>query len=93
MGDYRMIREIGLVSCVKSKRDEPAKPKGLYTSSYFEKMRERDLLRDGRAFVIHAGKDYYEELLPLLEDAGVNVQIPTDGLRFGETQSWYKNRL
>ncbi|AQL42089.1 hypothetical protein BV210_04885 [Halorientalis sp. IM1011] len=27
--------EIGLVSCVKSKRDEPAVPKELYTSAYF----------------------------------------------------------
>lgn len=31
--------EIGLVSCVKSKRDEPAVPKDLYTSPYFRKMR------------------------------------------------------
>lgn len=32
-------REIGLVSCVKTKRDRPAVPKDLYTSSYFRKMR------------------------------------------------------
>jgi hypothetical protein len=32
-------REIGLVSCVKTKRDEPAVPKDLYTSAYFRKMR------------------------------------------------------
>jgi len=29
----------GLVSCVKSKKDEPATPKALYTSDYFQKMR------------------------------------------------------
>ena len=34
-----MTREIGLVSCVKTKRDEPAPPKNLYTSAYFNKMR------------------------------------------------------
>lgn len=34
-----MTREIGLVSCVKTKRDEPSTPKALYTSPYFEKMR------------------------------------------------------
>ena len=34
-----MSREVGLVSCVKTKRDEPAPPKNLYTSAYFEKMR------------------------------------------------------
>jgi hypothetical protein len=34
-----MSREIGLVSCVSSKRDTPAPPLDLYTSPYFEKMR------------------------------------------------------
>lgn len=33
------LREIGLVSCVKNKQDEPAPPKELYTSDYFQKMR------------------------------------------------------
>lgn len=33
-------REVGLVSCVKTKREEPAAPRDLYTSAYFEKMRE-----------------------------------------------------
>lgn len=32
-------REVGLVSCVKTKREEPATPKNLYTSDYFQKMR------------------------------------------------------
>lgn len=34
-----VMNQVGLVSCVKSKRDEPAAPKNLYTSDYFEKMR------------------------------------------------------
>lgn len=34
------MTEIGLVSCVKTKRDEPAAPRNLYTSPYFEKMRD-----------------------------------------------------
>ncbi len=34
-----MTREIGLVSCVKTKQDRPAKPRDLYTSDYFQKMR------------------------------------------------------
>ena len=32
------MTEIGLVSCVKTKREEPATPKNLYTSDYFNKM-------------------------------------------------------
>lgn len=38
-GVQLVTREIGLVSCVKTKQDSAAIPKALYTSSYFEKMR------------------------------------------------------
>lgn len=139
--------EIGLVSCVKTKRETASTPKDLYTSAYFEKMRsyaeryhnrwwilsakhgvldpdgdpiepyeetlsgagvakkrtwaetvasqleERGVLRDDAMLVIHAGKDYYEELLPRIEDAGVSVNIPTKGLAIGERMAWYNERL
>ncbi|WP_181685974.1 DUF6884 domain-containing protein [Halorhabdus salina] len=141
-----MTQEIGLVSCVKSKRDESTVPKDLYTSAYFEKMRsyaeqhhdgwyilsakhgliepdgdpiepyertlanasieekrewadnvfneldERGVLTDGVRLVIHAGRDYYGELLPRLEDTDVTVEIPTEGMRIGEKLSWYNER-
>ena len=141
------MTEVGLVSCVKTKRDEPATPKDLYTSDYFEKMQayaeqhhddwwilsakhglldpdgepiepydetlsgarvvkkrewaeevaeeldEQGLLSEGITLVIHAGKDYYEELLPLIEDKDVSVEIPTEGLGIGGKKSWYKERL
>ena len=141
-------REIGLVSCVKSKREEAAVPKELYVSDYFEKMRsyaerehdewwilsaehglldpegepidpyEKTLKNAGVAerrawaddivddmvsegfidesvkIVVHAGKDYYEQLVPKLEAVEhVEVVIPTKGLAFGETLSWYKARV
>ena len=142
-----MTREIGLVSCVKSKRDESAPPKDLYTSDYFEKMRnyaemhhdewyilsakhglldpeddpiapydetlrnfskpeqrewaqqvqeqmeESDILEGEVSLVIHAGKDYYEELLPLVEDHVESIEIPTEGLAIGKTKAWYKENL
>jgi len=142
-----MTREIGLVSCVKTKQETPAVPKDLYTSSYFSKMRsyaekyhdewfilsakhglinpegdpidpydftlrdvsreerrewaqqvfeeleERKLLDEGTTLVIYAGKAYYQELLPLLEETAVMIEIAAEGLRFGETQAWYKERL
>lgn len=142
-----LMPEIGLVSCVKTKSKNPAQPRDLYTSPYFEKMRayaeqnhddwwilsakhglldpnaepiepydktlngarkaekqdwaERvlpqlrtnNLLLEGTTLVIHAGKDYYGELIPLLEDEPVNVEIPTEGLGFGDTQAWYKKRI
>jgi hypothetical protein len=142
-----MTREIVLVSCVKTKRDEPATPKNLYTSAYFEKMRayaeqhhdnwwilsakyglldpdsdpiepydetlsgarvaekqewskrvakqlnKEELLSEDVTLVLHAGKDYYEELLPLIEEASVTVEIPTEGLAIGERMAWYNHRL
>lgn len=142
-----MTREIGLVSCVKSKRDEPAPPGELYTSDYFEKMRsyaesnqdewyilsaqhglldpdgepiepydetlrnatiaekrewaeqvaeqmdEAGFFESAPIFVIHAGKDYYGELIPLIEDRATEIEIPTEGLSIGNTKSWYKEQL
>jgi hypothetical protein len=142
-----MTREIGLVSCVKTKQESPAPPKELYTSPYFEKMRsyaeqnhddwyilsakyglldpdgeqiepydltlrdvskaerrewseavyqdldERNLIEEGTVFVFHAGKPYYEELLPKLDETDALVEIPTEGFQFGDTQAWYKERL
>ncbi|MBX0303724.1 DUF6884 domain-containing protein [Haloarcula salinisoli] len=142
-----MSQEIGLVSCVKTKRDEPDAPRNLYTSPYFEKMRDyaeqnhdewwvlsakhglinpdadpiepydetlsgarvakkrewaervakqldgQGLLFEDVTLVLHAGKDYYDELLPLIESAGVTIEIPTEGLAIGEKQAWYKERL
>jgi hypothetical protein len=141
------MTDIGLISCVKTKRNESATPKDLYTSDYFEKMRayaeqnhddwwilsakhglldpdgepiepynetlngarvaekrewaetlveqmeQEGLLSDDITLVLHAGKDYYEELLPLIEHTGVSVKIPTEGLGIGEKQAWYKERL
>lgn len=141
------MTEIGLISCVKTKRDEIAAPRYLYTSPYFEKMRdyaeqnhddwwilsakhgllspdadpiepydetlsdakatqkrewaetvakqldEEELLSGDVTLVLHAGKDYYEELLPLIEDRAVSVEIPTEGLGIGDKQAWYKERL
>ena len=136
------------MSCVKTKRNQPAVPKDLYTSPYFRKMREyaerehdewwiisakhglldpdgepiepydetlsgarvarrrewagqvseeldeRGLLDESTQLVIHAGKSYYEELIPVLEESEVGgLNIPTDGLAFGETLAWYNERL
>jgi hypothetical protein len=141
-------REIGLVSCVKSKQENAAIPKNLYTSDYFHKMRryaeqthdewwilsakhgllnpdgdpinpyddtltgasvtrkrewakqvvselrEAGILDGNTHLVIHAGKSYYGELLPLLGDSDVaEITIPTEGLAIGETLAWYKERL
>lgn len=43
--------------------------------------------------MLHAGKNYNEQLLPLIENSGVIIKIPTEGLNIGEKKAWYKERL
>lgn len=142
------MTEIGLVSCTKTKRNEPTTPRELYAPStlftkaqqycegnhdewyvlsaehhllhpdgsaidpydttltdattvkkrewaanVYEDMEAEGLLQTGATLVFHAGKAYYEELLPLLERGEVNVQIPLEGLAIGERLAWYNERL
>ncbi len=147
--DYKPKKEegtIGLISCTKSKKDHPSKPKELYMPSslfrkarkycekyhdgyyilsakhqlldpngqeiapydetlnnasvskrrewskkVFEQLKEKDLL--SKKLIIHAGKKYYEFLIPLLEEANVEYEIPTEGLALGETMSWYNDYI
>jgi hypothetical protein len=56
-------------------------------------LRAEGVLVDGNRLVFHAGRDYYDELRPLLADTAVEIVVPTDGLRFGETLAWYNDRL
>ncbi len=45
--------------------------------------------------MFHAGRDYYDELIPLLDDADatITIETPTDGLQYGETLAWYNDHL
>lgn len=52
-------------------------------------IQNRDL--SDSTLVIHAGKDYYEPLIAALD--GGDYKIPTEGLRYGESLSWYNNYL
>lgn len=51
--------------------------------------RAHDLLNENNVLVIQAGKDYYEQLLPIIESEVDDVCIPTEGLAIGETLAWY----
>lgn len=52
-------------------------------------LRRRNLTDE--RLVVHAGRDYYEPLLEALAD--VEYEIPTEGLRYGESLSWYNDHL
>lgn len=54
---------------------------------------EQGLLSENVTLVLHAGKDYYEELLPLIEHSEATIEIPTEGMYIGERLSWYKENI
>ena len=54
-----------------------------------EQMEGVDLLTYDVELVVHAGKAYYEYLLPLVESEVESIWIPTEGLAIGETLAWY----
>lgn len=67
--------------------------KRAWSQQIVSELEDEGLLSNRTTLVFHAGKNYYEELLPLLEDTNVTINIPTEGLAIGETKAWYKNRL
>ena len=64
-----------------------------WSQTVYEELQARGLLTGGNRLVFHAGRDYYEELLPLLDEPSMQVETPTDGLQFGETLAWYNERI
>ncbi|SDD46480.1 DUF6884 domain-containing protein [Natrinema hispanicum] len=64
-----------------------------WSQAVYEELKEAGLLESNVTLVFHAGKAYYEELLPLLEDHDVTIEISTEGLLIGERLSWYNQRL
>lgn len=63
-----------------------------WAETVYEQLRDEGLTGSETTLVIHAGKKYYEELLPHLEDEECDIEIPTEGLQIGETLSWYTDR-
>ena len=74
-------------------RDAPIGEKRDWAEGVFDQLESTGALVDGTTLVIHAGKDYYSELLPLLEQTDVAIEIPTEGLAIGEKLGWYTDRL
>jgi len=64
-----------------------------WSRTIYDQLQRAGLLADGNRLVFHAGRDYYDELLPLLDDIPVQTETPTDGVQFGETLSWFNERI
>ncbi|WP_229110727.1 DUF6884 domain-containing protein [Halapricum desulfuricans] len=74
-------------------RDSTVKEKREWAKSVFEQLQAMESLEKDTTLFIHAGKDYYGELLPLLEQTDAEVRIPTEGLGLGEKMAWYNDRI
>ncbi|UWG50717.1 Uncharacterized protein AArcCO_1410 [Halalkaliarchaeum sp. AArc-CO] len=64
-----------------------------WAKAVYDQLEAEGSLNDGNRLVFHAGRDYYSELIPLLDETPVDVETPTDGLQFGETLAWYNGHL
>lgn len=62
-----------------------------WAQTVYDQLSANGLLKPDTTLVIHAGKAYYEPLLPLLEYDPVSIEIPTEGLQIGETLAWYND--
>lgn len=71
----------------------PVAKKREWSRTIRSQLEDEGILEENNQLVFHAGRDYYEELLPLIESAPVETETPTDGLRIGPTLSWYNERL
>ena len=71
----------------------PVGQKREWAEVVYDQLQEDGLLEENNRLVFHAGRDYYEELIPLLNESPVSIETPTDGLQFGETLAWYNDHL
>jgi hypothetical protein len=71
----------------------PVARKREWAQTVSDQLETEGLLKDDNRLVFHAGRDYYTEILPLLEETPVDVETPTDGLQFGKTLAWYNDHL
>lgn len=74
-------------------RNFTVKEKREWAKSVFEQLQAKDSIQNETTLFIHAGQDYYGELIPLLENSSVTVEMPTEGLGLGEKMAWYNKQL
>lgn len=74
-------------------RNMGVKDKRKWAEKVHKELYEKLDMKKNKAVYIHAGKDYREHLTQLLEEDGVEVHVPLEGLAFGEQLQWYNERL
>ena len=53
-------------------------------------MRSGLRLEDFARVFFHAGEKYREQLIPKLENIGIQCECPLEGLGIGKQKAWYK---
>lgn len=56
----------------------------------FNQMKGRLRLDDFDKAFFHAGKKYRENIIPKLENMGIQCEIPLERLGIGKQKAWYK---
>ena len=83
-GDPIEYYDFSLNKFNKSEREEWAKV-------IFNQLKDRKIL--SQKLIIHAGKRYYEELIPLLRAENIDFNITAKSLGIGKRLSWYKQKI
>lgn len=74
-------------------RDATVDEKRKWAEGVLGHLQSQESLDEETTLVIHAGYDYYGELLRLLDGTNVEIEIPTEGLGLGEKMGWYNDHL
>jgi hypothetical protein len=62
-----------------------------WAKSVFRSLQDRN--PEGDTVYFYAEPDYYSELLPLLDEAGIKYERPLRGLSVDEFEDWFNNKL
>ena len=71
----------------------PAKERRDWAREVVIRMKERIPMHAVEAIYIHAGQQYWQYLVPLLEQEKYRCFVPIKGMNVGEQQRWYRNQI
>ena len=70
----------------------PAKDRRDWAREVVIRMKERIPMHAVEAIYIHAGRPYWQYLIPLLEKEYFHCSVPIKGMTVGEQHKWYRNQ-
>ena len=71
----------------------PAKERRDWAREVVIRMKERIPMHTVEAIYIHAGRPYWQYLIPLLEQEQYQCFKPIKGMNVGEQQRWYRDQV